>query len=230
VFAVGIVVGSLLTLGFAADSFGRGMVRTWARVCLWGIGVRVRISGLEELERRDKRIVIFNHSSVLDLCVITSILPAGAFGVVKRELLFYPFIGWGMLFLNFLPIDRGNSERAHAALNRVGERIDREKLSVFIAPEGTRSRDGKLGPFKLGAFHLAWRARAPIVPIVVEGLQAVMPQGRWSANPGEVHLRILPPVATHDYDAKNLHAKADELRHLYERELKGEVPLRQAKA
>ena len=90
---------------------------------------------------------------------------------------------------------------------------------MVIAPEGTRSRTGELGPFKLGPMHLAVASRAPIVPMIVAGSARCMPHGQLWAHPGKVIVEFLPAIDTRDYSLDNLRARADDLRALFLAEL-----------
>jgi putative phosphoserine phosphatase/1-acylglycerol-3-phosphate O-acyltransferase len=141
--------------------------------------------------------------------------------VVKREFLFVPFMGLAMFAFNFVMIDRKDRERAKRSMQGAAERINKRAASVIIAPEGTRSSTGELGPFKMGAFHLALATKAPIVPIVLRGCSKLQPLGRWIPARGVVTVDILPEIATDDWDEEGLKARRDELREVYVDALKG---------
>ncbi len=215
---------ALVTLAFcvALLTFGRGqrilrpMVRLWGRSCLAIAGVELQLDGGEELARRSRRVIVFNHASLLDLFVLCAVLPEGGVPVIKREIFYYPFLGWAVWLLRFVAIDRGNRQRAHASIERAAERIRREEISVLISPEGTRTRDGNLGRFKLGPLHLARAAEAPIVPLVIHGAWELMPYGRLGSKAGVVRLELLPPVQP---DSQDFHVAAEELRGVFAKAL-----------
>ena len=107
----------------------------------------------------------------------------------------------GRIVLDFILLDRTDRGRAAASLRRAADRIIRERLSVIIAPEGTRSRDGTLDPFKLGPMHLA-----------VAGSARAMPHGQGWSRGGTIVVEFLPPIATDDDTLDNLRERTDMLR------------------
>lgn len=183
------------------------------------MGVRLEVEGLEHLNGRQMRIATFNHTSLIDAMVIPMLYPTGGVAAIKREVVFLPFAGVAIWAMGFLLIDRGRSEKARRVLERAGARMARERLTVFIAPEGSRSKTGDLLEFKKGAFHLAVQTGAPIVPIVVVGANDVYPMNRLVAQPGVVRIRILPPIETTGLTVETTGAFAEKLRATYEREI-----------
>ena len=221
-FAVTMTLGTILSLAtfriWAAASFHL-IARTYAWVILKLAGIEVRVINGERLQGRQARIVTFNHSSQLDLFLMSSILPPYSTPIGKREFYYVPFIGWFYFAMNLLAVDRRNLERAKATLAAAARRVNQQRFSVFIAPEGTRSRDGALGPFKMGPFHLANEARVPITPVVLRGARALQPMGVIIPRPGLVEIEVLPDFPTDDFCADNLKQKRDELREVYQRAL-----------
>lgn len=183
----------LLTLGRTADSFGRFVVRLWGRTMLRIVRVKLEVSGEHHLDGRSARVVVFNHASLLDLFVATALLPQGGVAAVKRELLYYPFLGWAVWMFGFIIIDRKCPQRAHKSLAQAAERIRKEKITVFISPEGTRTQDGNLLPFKPGALHLARAANVPVIALAIHGCFDLMPNGRLYSDPGVVRVEVLGP-------------------------------------
>ncbi len=210
---------SLVTLGRFQRSLSPFMLRHWGLTMLRIQGVRVDVEGREHLTGQALRVALFNHSSGLDAMLIPTLYPRGGVAVVKREALYIPLVGLALYLLGFLLVDRARSERGLRTLQRAAERMEREQLSVFIAPEGTRSRDGELQRFKRGAFHLAMISGAPIVPIVVTGGFRLFPRHRWGARPGTIRVRILPPISTADLTEESMPAFIESVRDLYLREL-----------
>lgn len=209
-----------ISLGRLGELVGRPFLRLWGRAMLAFGGVRMIVeSGAEHLAGRQPRIVLFNHASTLDDFVVNALLPDGGTPVVKRSMIWVPVIGWVMALGPIVMIDRRPGGRGRATLARIAARVRRERLSVVIAPEGTRRGDGAPKPFKLGAFDLARRSGAPIVPLVILGAEPLMPYGRFTSDPGVVRVRVLPPIDTSHYTEENLRAQAEALRELYRREL-----------
>ncbi len=219
VFALFATTIALLTLRLCWRWLTPLLLRFWGNACHWLQGVRLEVEGREHLAGCAPRIATFNHSSSLDAILIPVLWPHAGTAVVKREFLRIPFVGWAVWSMGFLFVDRGRSERARRVIDETGARIRDERLTVFIAPEGTRSRDGAFQPFKRGAFHLAAASHAPIVPIVISGAYEVYPRQAIAATPGVVRVRILPPIPTDHLTTENLGAFADELRARYTREL-----------
>src|SRR5690606_4316161 len=129
-----------------------------------------------------------------------------------------PVIGAAMRGIGFVLLDRAHSDVARAAMKKVGERINREKLSVWIAPEGTRSLTGELQKFRRGAFHLAASAQVPVVMVVIEGAFDLKPKQSVYTRPGTGHVKVLPPQPvtwTHETAGE----AADRMHELFEAEL-----------
>jgi len=209
------LVTTLLSLGTLSHSVGRPLLRLWGRGMLAILGVRLIVRGREHIRGRMGRIIPFNHASTLDIFIVQALLPDRGVPVAKREFIRVPIVGWVVYLLDFILIDRTNRARAAASLQRAASRITREDLSVIIAPEGTRSRTGELGRFKLGPMHLAVASHAPIVPMVIAGSPQRMPHAphaAWSATPGPIIVEFLPPIATDDYTLENLHEHTAALR------------------
>ena len=114
--------------------------------------------------------------------------------------------------------------RAVASMKRANRLIADNKLRVLVAPEGTRTKDGTLGPFKKGAFFTAMELGCPIVSMVMAGSYALHPSGQLSTTPGRVRMRILPPMDSSTFNRENLQSKADELRQQMEEALDEPAP------
>lgn len=218
-FAVFSTTASLLTLGLASTWLTPAMLHFWSRTMLWIMGVEVQVEGLEHLKGRQMRVSTFNHTSFIDAMLIPTLYPTGGVAAIKREVLYMPFVGVAVWAMGFLLIDRGRSEKARRVLDRAAKRMARERLTVFIAPEGTRSTTDELLEFKKGAFHLAVTTGAPIVPIVIVGANEVYPMNRLLAQPGTVRMRILSPMETTGYTVETMGELAVEVRNRYLREL-----------
>jgi 1-acyl-sn-glycerol-3-phosphate acyltransferase len=155
------------------------------------LGVRVHVRGLERLADDGPFVFTPNHQSILDVLVLLGHLPGTPRFVAKHELWRYPILGGVLETLGMIAIDREHPDRAVAALRAAGT-----DQSLVIFPEGTRSRDGRLLPFKTGAFALAIEAALPIVPVVCRGTRALMPPQGWGVTPGEVEIVLETPIPT----------------------------------
>ncbi len=206
---------AILTLGYRRERYFHKLAMACCQAVLWFQGVDVRFVGFEQINNRTPRIVALNHISQLDMFAAAAFLPPGGTPIAKKEILLIPFIGQFFWIFNVIMIDRKNRERARASLIEAGQRILNERTSIYIAPEGTRSINGKLKPFKMGIFHLAEAAKVPIVPIVLRGAAECMPKGKIVALPGVVEIRVCAAVPTTDYTQDNIKEKRLELEAIF---------------
>ena len=185
---------------------GRGrafhaVARAWARSVLFVCGVRVEVHGLEQIERTRHYVFVSNHASLFDIPCILAGVPAQIRIVYKKELEKLPVFGWGLKAGPYIAIERGNSASAARSLEVAAERI-RRGSSVLLYAEGTRTRDGRLQPFKRGAFNLAVKAGIPVVPLTVNGSFAIMRKGSIVVHPGTVKLEVASPIPVEDGQGK----------------------------
>ena len=169
------------------DPLGKRSYRI-SRLWTWGIlkagGIRVRVKGLERLDPTRQYIFMANHQSNIDIPVLVRSLSQFQLRwVAKKELLFVPLFGWAMWASKHIVVDRTNRSQAMASLRKAKERIE-GGISVVLFPEGTRSADGQLLPFKSGGFILAVKTQTPIVPIAINGSGALLQRGGREAADG----------------------------------------------
>jgi 1-acyl-sn-glycerol-3-phosphate acyltransferase len=229
-FASALFVAITALLGFSAavaqlvrprsDAIMR-LGRLWSRTMLWAVGARVTYTGLEHTRTHLPCIFVSNHESNVDIWALIRVLPAPTRFVAKQSLFRVPFMGWAMSAGGFIPIDRGKRNRAIRSLGVAAERI-RAGRPVLLFAEGTRSRDGTLQPFKKGPFHLALKARVPLVPVAIRGSWEVMRPGSLRVKPGPVHVEFLPAVDPGEFlpnDTKGLsHRMRETIRRAREAE------------
>ncbi len=156
-------------------------------------------------------IFVQNHGGSLDLWLAMQLCPAPGSGTVKREIVWVPIIGLGYLLSGHLILDRGHTSKAVRAMRATAELVRRHRISVWILPEGTRSRDGTLGAFKKGFAHLALATRLPIVPVVVHRGHTFWPRG-LRVRPGCVTIEVLPAMSTEDWALETLDAHVESVR------------------
>jgi 1-acyl-sn-glycerol-3-phosphate acyltransferase len=193
----------------------RGRFRAWRTPAkgygrhvawLWDLPQEVR--GWEALPKaiRDGRqpvVFIANHASALDPLMLGINLPTHFLFMPKREMVYVPVLGWVTWLWGCIFIDRHDHARALASMELAAARI-RGGESILTFPEGTRTRDGRLLPFKKGAFHLARQARVPVIPLGLRGTFELMPRGTWRIQPGPFVLNVgqpLEPGAFEDVEA-----------------------------
>ncbi len=163
--------------------------QSWSRTILRASGTRVVTHRMDEVPWHAPQVLVCNHSSVFDVLAIASVLPGPFSFVGKKELNSIPFFGHAWRAAGHISIDRSDRQKAIASLRQAGEKIRRERGTVVLFPEGTRSRDGELLPFKKGAFVLAAEARVAVVPAVIEGSRAVVGQG-GRVNRATIHIHF----------------------------------------
>lgn len=160
-------------------------------------------------------IYVSNHTSTLDAFIAIWLCPVGGCGVVKKEIANIPFFGWLYRLSGHLKVDRGNRENAVAGLKATAEVVRRHRLSMWIWPEGTRSRDGRLLPLKKGFVHLAIATGLPIVPVVVHNAHKNWAKNGFMFNPVTVPIYVLPPIDTSSWRIETTDAHCAEVHRVF---------------
>jgi 1-acyl-sn-glycerol-3-phosphate acyltransferase len=194
--------GMLFTMGataLAMDRLGVPKSVIWSFAKLQGrntcraLGVRVTIHGAALVAEGGPYVFTPNHQAHIDIAALLGYLPGNNRFASKQELFDEPVLGAVMRTLGMLPVDREDAMKSIGVLNRAVE----QGHSIIIFPEGTRSRDGQLLPFKKGAFVAAIEMGRPVVPVAVKGTHRVMPKGGYlSIHPGDVEIVVKPPIST----------------------------------
>src|SRR5436309_1717340 len=156
-------------------------------------GTRIQVRGLEQIDPKRTYIFVSNHVSNLDPPVLITHIPRRTSVLVKKELWEIPILGRAFTIGEFVPVDRRNRESAIDSIRRAGE-VMRHGINMMVYPEGTRSPDGRLLPFKKGPFHLAMETGFPIVPVTMLGTFEMMPKGKWAAKGGTATVVFHPPI------------------------------------
>jgi 1-acyl-sn-glycerol-3-phosphate acyltransferase len=177
------------------DSSGRlyaWHARLWARLGLALSGVNVTLAGTEHLPEGP---VIFmsNHQSNFDIFSLLAALPRQIHWIAKKELFEIPVFGSSMRRGGYIPLDRGNGRKALQSMDEAAATIHQGK-SVVLFPEGTRTPDGNLLPFKRGGFILARKADVPVIPITINGSGRINPANQIRLYSGNIHITLHPPV------------------------------------
>ena len=165
-----------------------------AKSALFLAGVKITVTGREKIPDGMSVVYMSNHQSNCDPPAVVTILPPVLI-MAKKEFFRVPILGAGMRMRGFIAVDRSNRERAFAAVEQAVGVLKRGR-SFLVFPEGTRSRTGRLQPFKRGVFVMAIEAGAPIVPISVSGASKIMRPGDFRIYPGMVRITIHDPVST----------------------------------
>ncbi len=181
----------------------------FAPVMLWIAGVKWEVTGRENVPKNEPAIYIANHCSFLDIGCLCGAIPVNLHFIAKKELVRVPIIGWYLYIAGHILVDRGNRIKSIQSIKKAAQKIKAGK-SVAIYPEGTRSKTGKLGVFKKGAFHLAIEAGVRIVPVAINGTYKIWKTDSTKITPGKVSINIGKPIDTSLY-AKNQVAELTNL-------------------
>lgn len=189
----------------------QALPRRWARLICWCAGVRVTVSGQHNLTVGHPYIFAANHQSQFDIFALQGYLGFDFRWMAKKELFAIPVFGAGMRAAGYISVDRSRGRRALESLNEAAQKIN-AGTSVIIFPEGTRSADGSLHPFKSGAMVLAIKARVPIVPVAILGTHQVLAKGKLLSCPGQVTIRIGQPIDSTQFKLTDKQALATQLQ------------------
>lgn len=173
---------------------------------LWLSGVKVKVSGKDNVDDGQVYVYVSNHSSQFDIVVLQRWLTRRIGIIFKKELARIPVFGWQLQLGPHIKIDRSNAERAIRSIEEAKVRMTKKRTSVVVFAEGTRSKTGEIQPFKRGAFNLAAKVGYPVVPVTVKGTDKIMPKGSFKIEPREVLLIIDKPIPT-----ENINSRQDEL-------------------
>lgn len=179
------------------DRSGKGyhrVLRRWSRNLLWLFGIKTGLRGAENLDPSTHYVFLANHSSYLDIIALGATIPDDIRFIFKKELAKIPIFGWGLAMGPYILIDRTDARNAMASIENAASQI-REGASVVIFPEGTRTPDGKLGPFKRGGLMLATKSGVPMVPVAIIGTYQLLSRHDSRVRPGKVEVIIGTPIA-----------------------------------
>jgi len=180
-------------LSFIRADYLHNYARFWGWLGLRLAGVRLTVDGIDQLAGAGPVIYMGNHQSNFDILALFAGLPGQFRWIAKEELFRIPLFGYSMKRCGYIPINRDDRRKALQSMRAAAERIA-AGTSVMIFPEGTRSPDGSLLPFKKGGFSLAKQAGVPIVPLAITGSREINPKGSRRIFGGHIHVTIFPPL------------------------------------
>jgi 1-acyl-sn-glycerol-3-phosphate acyltransferase len=208
------VCGTLSICSSLFDSQGRwqhAFARAWSWLILKTSGIRVSVEGVEHIDPTKTLIFCANHQSAMDIPILFVNLPVQFRFVAKRSLFAMPFMGWHLRRSGHIPVDRDRPRDAMKSFEEAAAKI-RAGSSVVLFPEGHRSRDGQVGPFKRGSFHLAVLAGLPIVPITLNGTRGVLKPDTYHVRAGEARMIVHPSIATAGLALRDVEALSARVR------------------
>ena len=182
-------------------------------------GCTLSYEGLEHLDASRPAIYVSNHSSIVDGFLAMFLSPVGTVGIVKKQILYYPFFGQLYFLSGHLRIDRSDPETAKKSMRELAQFVVDRGLSIYVWPEGTRSRSGRLQEFKKGVFHLAKQTGLPLVPVVVEGAHLAWVKGSMQINPVPIKITVLPPIDTSSWSNDTMEQNLLDLQGVFVRAL-----------
>ena len=186
------------------ENFWRGLLRVSS--------TQLRVAGRDNIDSAKSYIYMSNHQSVMDIPAMLGAAPQPIRMLAKEVLFKIPFFGQAMHRSGFFPIDRKNLTRAKGQLEQVKDHL-RSGTSIWIAPEGTRSRTADLLHFKKGGFHIALQLGIPIVPVWIEGAEKVLPADGYRVTPNQpIHVFIGQPISTEGLGVADLEGLMHRVR------------------
>lgn len=181
------------------------------RLSRWILGLRLEVSGLEQVDPAKTYVFMGNHTSFIDGPLLFMLIPQHVRVILKKGIFKLPILGFGMKYVGFVPVDRKRAQRGKEAIERAARQMRERGYSFLIFPEGTRSMDGNLGTFRRGGFFLALESGAPIVPVSIRGTFEIMPKGSFFVKKGRVRVAFRPAIPVQDTGAQDLAALMDKV-------------------
>ncbi|NRA35255.1 MAG: 1-acyl-sn-glycerol-3-phosphate acyltransferase [Polyangiaceae bacterium] len=199
-------------LGTSSVRVHNARLLSWGRAFCKRAELRLDVAGRENITDGESYIVMSNHQSHYDIPVLFDALSIPLRMVAKKELFDIPVMSHAMRYSGFVEIDRGNQRAAVQSIKEARAKL-RSGLSLWIAPEGTRSEDGQLLPFKRGGFQLARMAKARILPVSLSGTRFVLRPGSGEVHRGvSVKVTIHPPVDPRSYKSKEVDQLVEQIK------------------
>lgn len=168
--------------------------RIWSRAVLFMSGTRLRIEGHQRVSDGIPRFYMANHQSALDIPILVAALQGDVRFMAKKVLFAIPVFGWILSRYGFAPIDRASARVTAATLDRMLIKLRRKPIAFAVFPEGTRTRDGKLLPFRRGTMKIGQRSGLPVVPVTIDGSYRVKHRDEFVCRPGTVRLVFHEPI------------------------------------
>jgi len=208
----------IATMALAPRYFEKHRTRitsSWGRGLLKIFGIKLELHGTEHRDIEGAKILAINHVSIVDLFVYSAAWTNHGTMIYKKELGKIPLMGSVMRMIGFIPVDRSDHRASVKSMAEAADKIRATGLSIWIAPEGTRSRRGGLQEFKMGAFHLAKQTGAPIIPCIMRGAGEINRMGSKIIRSGTIRVDYLAPIETSNWTRGDLRVQAVELRKVF---------------
>jgi len=216
IFLIPLILFSFLTnLSQPIIFFGKLALRLGQKI----LGISLDVHGIEKIDRESSYVFMANHTSFLDGLLLFMIIPHPVRVLLKKEAFRIPIIGLGMRTVGFIPVDRKGLRGGKQSIDKATHLMKEEGYSFLIFPEGTRSRNGLLQPFKRGGFFLTVNTQVPIVPITIKGTFELMPKGSFSVKRGKIKVIFHEPVQVKGFNRHSLTELSEKVRSVIYSEL-----------
>ena len=206
------IIGILLTPIDWRGKIWAKIVQYWAKSILWIGNIPYTIIGLDKLDPYQQYVFASNHESAFDIPLTLAGIPWHVVPIAKKELKKIPFLSWAMLAAGHIFIDRSNHQKALQSIDKIKNSLKKNPRSILVFPEGTRTLDGKMKPFKKGGIILAINTGLPIVPIACCGTFDVLVKGSKKFNPKLIELRFGSPIYTSPDDIDNRNEITEQVK------------------
>jgi len=188
----------------------------------WFLGLRLEVGGRELVDRTKACVFMANHASFIDGPLLFTVIPQRVRVMLKKSIFRLPVLGFGMKYVGFIPVDRKHAQRGKEAIENAARLMRERGYSFLIFPEGTRTLDGRMGPFRRGGFFLALASGAPIVPVAIRGTFQIMPKGSPFPKKGRIHVAFRPPISVQGAGEQELPGLMERVRSSIQAGLKEE--------
>ena len=216
IISLSIILGTVAVILGVFDKSGNQshkVAALWSRlICRWN-GIKVKITGIENILVDQPQIFIANHQSYYDIFALAGYLAVQLRWVSKSVLFRIPFMGWAMTAAGYISVERNNRRKSYQAFLDTLEAI-KAGSSIVVFPEGTRSEDGNIGVFKKGSQLLAQRAKVPMVPVTIIGTQDIIRKGSMLIHPKLIQIIISPCIVLEGKDAKEGDKTLQDIRNI----------------
>ena len=171
----------------------------WGKILIFFIGIKINIHGYDNIKNK-RYIFCSNHSSALDIPIALSIIKKPIVFLAKKQLFDIPFFGWILSSVGMIKVNRENKDKSKQSVDQAIEHIKNSRTSILVYPEGTRTKDNSLKPFKKGCFIIALKSKLPILPITIIGAGDVMPKSSLLINKKNINIYFHKEISTKNYD------------------------------
>jgi 1-acyl-sn-glycerol-3-phosphate acyltransferase len=195
------------------DACAHAIARNWAQTGLSMNGSSIKVTGIENVPQNGGVLFVANHQSNFDIPILIGHVPRDKAFIAKLELLKVPSFSRWMKYLGCVFIDRKDPRQSLTEINKTAERL-KEGHSIVIFPEGTRSADGAVGPFKAGGLKLALKAGVPIVPVTISGSIYIMPKGSSMIRSAKVNVIVSPPLMPAEFKDMDSNQLSEKVRNI----------------